>query len=450
VNVFNKLRRHCFEPIYAIYSSSPLLSYWKMLEQSQYLPESELRERQYLKLKNLIEFAWKNNNYYRTRFEEAGLIPNKFFSLDDFLKIPVLTKDEIKINTLNMISQGYEIKKLMNFKTGGSTGKSLDIYLTEECSELRNACARRHDRWSGWEVGEPIAAVWGNPHIPVNTKDKLKQWLLSPTIYLDTLCVNEESVLAFSFNWDKVKPTLLFGHAHSIYIFAQYVRDLNLTNIKPNGILSTSMMLVPHERNVIEEVFGVKVTNRYGCEEVSLIASECEYHEGMHLNIEHLFIEFVKEDGTPTVPGEPGKIVITDLMNRAMPFIRYQVEDVGVPSDRKCSCGRGMPLMESVTGRVADFLVKRDGSKVAGVSLIENTLTKILGIKQMQIVQESIDLIVLRVVPGRDYLENSKFELVDYFEKLFGKSVSIDVKIVETIQPEASGKYRFSICRISH
>jgi phenylacetate-CoA ligase len=137
-------------------------------------------------------------------------------------------------------------------------------------------------------------------------------------------------------------------------------------------------------------------------------------------------------------------------MNRAMPLIRYQVEDVGVPSDRKCSCGRGLPMMEHVTGRVADFLIKKDGSRVAGVSLIENTLTKIPGIDQMQIVQESIDSIILIVVPGRDFLENSKIELVNYFKNLFGESVSIDVQIVQVIQPEPSGKYRFSICKISH
>jgi phenylacetate-CoA ligase len=191
------------------------------------------------------------------------------------------------------------------------------------------------------------------------------------------------------------------------------------------------------------------VTDRYGCEEVSLIASECEKHEGMHLNIEHLYVEFIKDDGSCAAPGEPGKIVVTDLMNHAMPLIRYEVEDVGVPMDRKCSCGRGLPLMESVTGRVADFLFKRDGSKVAGVSLIENTLTKIPGIDQMQIVQESIDSFVVSVVPGSDFRESTKMDLNAYFKGLFGETVTVEIQVVRAIQSEPSGKYRFSICRIS-
>jgi phenylacetate-CoA ligase len=190
------------------------------------------------------------------------------------------------------------------------------------------------------------------------------------------------------------------------------------------------------------------VTDRYGCEEVSLIASECEKHEGMHLNIEHLYIEFIKDDGFYASSGEPGSIVVTDLLNWAMPFIRYRVEDVGVPTDRKCSCGRGLPLMESITGRVADFLVKRDGTRIAGVSLIENTLTKIPGIDQLQIIQEDFGTITLNIVSGRLFDHSSKSELINYFSNLFGEDTVITLNDTNEIKPEASGKYRFSICRI--
>lgn len=449
-NILSPLRRRLFEPLMYLVNGSPRLRYWRELEQTQFLPEAELQDRQRQRLKEMLRYVWENNAFYRSRFERAGFTPDLIQTQEAIGRIPILTKEEIRRNTPQIISRDFEKDELLHFKTGGSTGKSLDIYLTEDCSELRNACARRHDRWTGWEAGEPIAAVWGNPELPITIKDKMKQYLTYPYIYLDTMSVTKESVKNFADEWDRVKPTLLFGHAHSIFVLAQFVRDMKIQSFKPRGILSTSMMLIPHERKVIEEVFGIKVTDRYGCEEVSLIASECERHEGMHMNIEHLFIEFIKDDGTYAAMGEPGRIIVTDLMNRAMPLIRYQVEDVGVPSDRKCSCGRGLPMMEHVTGRVADFLIKKDGSRVAGVSLIENTLTKIPGIDQMQIVQESIDSIILIVVPGRDFLENSKIELVNYFKNLFGESVSIDVQIVQVIQPEPSGKYRFSICKISH
>jgi phenylacetate-CoA ligase len=199
---------------------------------------------------------------------------------------------------------------------------------------------------------------------------------------------------------------------------------------------------------VIEEAFGCKVFDRYGSEEVALIASECERHEGMHLNIEHLYIEFLREDGTAAAAGEEGAIVITDLFNRGMPFIRYSIGDVGVPTDRRCSCGRGLPLMERVTGRVADYLKRRDGSMVAGVSLVERTLTAIPGLEQMQVVQPSIDEIVLNVVRAPDFTIATEQALLAEFRSVFGSGIDIRANYVERIPQERSGKYRFSICRI--
>ncbi|KAB0668513.1 phenylacetate--CoA ligase family protein [Oryzomonas sagensis] len=442
------LRRKLFEPLIFRLNGSPLLRYWRELEQTQFLPEEELKNRQWQRLERMLCHVWENNSFYRERFEKAGITPESVRSPEDLHVIPLLTKEDIRKNTLRMISRDFDTAELQHYKTGGSTGKPLDVYLTEKCSELRNACARRHDRWTGWEVGEPVGAVWGNPELPKDIKGKLKNWLLNPLIYLDTMNVTEHAVKTFAAEWERAKPSLLYGHAHSLYILAEYVNKLGIKEIKPRGILSTSMMLLPNERKFIESVFGVKVTDRYGCEELSLIASECEKHEGLHLNIEHLYIEFLKEDNTPAKPGEQGKIVITDLMNYAMPFIRYQVEDMGIPSERKCSCGRGLPLMEQVTGRVADYLIRRDGSRVAGVSLIENTLTKFSGIAQLQIVQETMDQIVLLVVPALDYSRGTQYELSEYFIKLLGNGVNVTIKLVDCIKPEKSGKYRFSICRV--
>ncbi len=441
------LRRHLIEPFYETAKGGARLKYWKELEQSQYLPAEVLSDRQLARLKALLSFVYENNAFYRRRFDEAGLRPDDVRSVRDIGILPVLTKEEIRENMATIISRGFATEGLLRFKTGGSMGKALALYITEDCSERRNACARRHDRWSGWEVGEPIGALWGNVADPT-MKQRLRGMLLSPYIWLDTMEVTERSVRAFENDWKKARPTLLFGHAHSLFLLAQYVQRLGITGIAPKAIISTSMMLLPSERALIEGVFGLRVFDRYGCEEVSLIASECEAHEGMHLNIEHLYIEFVKEDGTHAGAGEPGRIIVTDLMNYAMPFIRYNVEDVGVPKAGMCSCGRGMPLMEHVTGRVADFLVKPDGSRVAGVSLIENSLTKFPGIDQMQIVQEAVDAIILRLVTGPAFTHREAGALTDYFHQVFGQKACVRLELTGEIKPESSGKYRFSICRV--
>ncbi len=441
------LRREVFEPLYCRKNNSPKISYWKELEKTQYLSLFELQDIQWRRLQKLYGFLWDNNPFYRSRLQKVGLDLHSLKELSDITKIPILTKAEIRENCDSMISDGFDKKALFRFKTGGSTGKALDIYLTEECSELRNACARRADRWTGWEPGEPIGAAWGNPKLPVTIKDKVLHNILQPYIYLDTMSITTDSVQKFASSWGKVQPTLLYGHAHSIFILAQYVQELGCRQIKPTGILSTSMMLLPHERKLIEQVFSCKVTDRYGCEEVSLIGCECEKHDGMHMNIEHLVIEFIKDDGTAAKVGEAGNIIVTDLMNFAMPFIRYKVEDVGVPMDTVCTCGRGLPLMAKVTGRVADFLMSKNGEKVAGISLIENTLTELPGLDQMQIIQNSLDDILVNVVPGKEFSDDVRSNLIRYFAKVF-PDTAVTVNQVEKILPEPSGKYRFSICRI--
>ena len=210
----------------------------------------------------MLDYADEQNRFYRRRFEQAGLTPADIVSRDDMLRLPILTKQEIRCSAAEMISDGFTQKELMKFKTGGSTGRSLELYATEECSEMRNACARRHDRWSGWEAGEPIGALWGNPDIPTTMIPRLRHWLLTPIVYLDTMEMNEESVLRFSRDWEKIRPTLLFGHAHSIYILAGYVSTLKMDRIRPKAVISTSMMLLPHERDAIERTFGVRVFDR--------------------------------------------------------------------------------------------------------------------------------------------------------------------------------------------
>jgi phenylacetate-CoA ligase len=347
-----------------------------------------------------------------------------------------------------MISDEYAKEKLISAKTGGSTGKALKLYFDKQCEEMRNAAAIRSDRWAGWELGMKRAGIWGNPPVADTIKKKIRDGLRDRMIYLDTMNINPETILQFVNSWRRYQPQVIYGHSHSIYILAKYLEDRKIMDLRPRGVISTSMMLLPHEREVIEKVFLCRVTNRYGCEEVGLIACECEEHNGMHLNADHLYVEFIREDGMPAMPGEEGKMVVTDLLNQGMPLIRYRVEDVGVPSNRRCPCGRGLPLMERVAGRVADFLKKKDGSQVAGVSLVERTVTAIKGIRQMQIVQEKIDQLVLNVVRMDEYDAASERALLSEFASVFGKEVSIQLNYMDNIRQESSGKYRFSICKI--
>ena len=448
--MLSSIRRKIITPIWAIKNKSPILIHQKYLEHSQYFSESRLKEIQWKKVRSIINYAYYNNSYYNEVFKNIGFDPEDLKTPENIRELPLLTKTDIRNNRKKLLSKGYRTSNLYHAKTGGSTGRPIEILRTVRCMELKKACTLRHNRWVGWELGETVGAVWGNPTREKTLNARIKSALLGPVLYLDTMSLNEESVLTFAKMWLKRKPTLLYGHAHSLFLLAKIVSSLCIAEIRPKGIISTSMTLLPHERSEIERVFGEIVFDRYGCEEVSLIASECEKHEGMHLNVDHLYIEFLKEDGTYAQDGENGAIVVTDLLSKAMPLIRYRVEDVGIPLSRKCSCGRGLPLMENLSGRMADFLSKKDGTLVAGLSLIERTLTAIPGIDQMQIIQESLSKFVLNIVRDAEFSEETQKKLSYELTNVFGHDISISINFLARIFPEKSGKYRFSISKVSN
>jgi phenylacetate-CoA ligase len=441
------LSKHVFFPLWELKDGAHRGRYLRELSTSQWLGADTLYQHQWGRLRETVAYAFRHCPYYQQRFADIGFA-GTLQDWRDFQRLPVLSKRDIRENGDRLLSREFRREDLVETKTGGSTGVALKLYFDTRCQEMRNAAAMRSDQWAGWDIGMKVAAVWGNPPVADTWKTKLRNLLLNRMIYLDTMNINEGSVRRFVQEWRRENPRVIFGHSHSIYILAMYLQRLDVADIRPRGIISTSMMLLEPERRVIEEVLHCPVTNRYGCEEVSLIGSECERHEGFHLNSDHVVVEFLRDDGTQAAPGEEASIVVTDLINRGMPLIRYRVEDMGVRSDRICLCGRGLPLMERVTGRQADFLKRPDGSLVAGVSLVERTLTAIPGIEQMQLVQDELHRVCVKVVKDGSFNGMSELKLRNELQAVFGDEVTIDIQYVLALDQTRSGKYRFAICNV--
>jgi phenylacetate-CoA ligase len=292
--------------------------------------------------------------------------------------------------------------------------------------------------------------IWGNPPAFTTLKEKLRDVLIGPEIYLDTMSLTDASMSAFVERWQQSKPTMLRGHSHSIYIFASFCNKHAITSVRPSAIISSSMMLLPIERKAIEQAFACKVTDLYGCEEVGLIATECEKHDGMHIDMDNNYVELLDVNGNDVAPGEDGAVVVTSLLNKSMPLIRYKMGDVASFAARSCTCGRTLPLMNNISGRVADFLVRKDGSVVAGVSLVERTLTKFPGIAQMQIVQEDLDTIVLKIARDPEYNAATERALIQEFKESVGEHNEIRIEFVTAIPQERSGKFRFAISKVAN
>lgn len=448
LSMLEAISKYVMYPLWDARDRSIKLREWRELEQTQWLPFHEIQERQLRKLQFMVSYAWEYSPFYRNLMQKAGLVPADVRSISDLGQLPVTTKQDVRLAGSSMVSSQFSKEGLISTKTGGSTGTALKLYFDKRCEELRNAAAIRADRWGGWDLGMPRGALWGNPPKTVSLKGRLRNALLDRTFVLDTMEMSQSSMDAFIEKANHHRRVALFGHAHSIYVLARHILEHSRQMVVPRAVISTSMMLLENERAVIERAMGCKVTNRYGCEEVGLIASECEQHEGLHINLEHLIVEVLGDDGEPVGPGQDGKIVLTDLCNLGMPLLRYRIEDVGVLSEKVCSCGRALPMFERIAGRVADFLKKRDGTLVAGVSLVERTLTAISGIEQMQLVQDRINQIEINRVRGAGHTPQTDEMLVREMRVVFGDDVAIVINDVTAIPQSSNGKHRFSVCNI--
>lgn len=447
-DLYSYVVRAVVAPLWANKERSPYLKHYKRFLRTQYRPLEQVREDQWTRLKSLLDHAYAHTGFYRDRMDSLGITPADIRTWQDFERLPLLTKDDIRAHRDRMVADSIPSDRLFPKKTSGSTGVSLSFFVDEDSLQWKRGCALRHDEWTGWRLGERIGAVWGNPEYKKSWRGYVRNFLLERTTFLDTLRMDEDAMTMFHAQILKEKPPLLFGHAHSLYLFARFVQANNLSPIRPKGIISTAMVLHDFERALVEEVFGCKVTNRYGCEEVSLIACECEAHQGLHVNMDTLHFECLR-DGKPAQAGETGAVVVTDLTNHGMPFIRYLVGDTARMAEKPCACGRTYPRIASLEGRIADYVRTPEGEYISGISLTENFAMVLEGVKQMQIVQDELDHLLFRVVQGDGGRDQAlRADIARLVRERFGTSMRHDVEYADSIQSETSGKYRFCVSKL--
>ncbi|MEW5924482.1 MAG: phenylacetate--CoA ligase family protein [Candidatus Zixiibacteriota bacterium] len=415
----------------------------RKLMASQFMSEDELKKNQWESIGKILKHAYENNRFYHDRFEQLGMKPGDIKGFDDFGKLPILTKDDIRENREELISNGYTAEQMNYKRTGGSTGVPLKLYWDKETTAFKHALVYRHNSWACYFPGIKQAALWGDTDKKYSLKQKLYMALYMRVIFLDTLNMNDEQMHDFIGRMRRFRPEVLFGHGHSLFVLARFMKDRGIDDIRLKGIISTAETLYPHERAIIEDVFGKIVFDRYGCEEVSIIASECEQHNGLHIAAEGLYVEIEGGDEQ-----NPGRLIITDLSNYGMPFIRYEIGDLATTKAGKCTCGRGLPRIGRVVGRTTDLLYTPDGKTISGVSILDTFTIHIPGLKQTQIVQDKLDHLIFNIVKAADFDDNSLRILAESVPRFFGPNMRYEINFVDKIPLTSRGKFQFSVCKI--
>jgi len=223
-----------------------------------------------------------------------------------------------------------------------------------------------------------------------------------------------------------------------------------------NSIMTSAGILYPNYKELIEGVFHCPVFNRYGTREVGDMACDCDRHEGLHLNIFTHYIEIIDKKGKNCESGKMGEVVVTTLRNYTMPLIRFKIGDMAVLSNKQCSCGRGLPMIEKLIGRVTDVFRTKEGRIIPGeyfIHFIGVVLNKGV-IKKFQVIQEKEDYIIVKLVLDNkeSFVKNKKDfdEIVEKIKLVMGKDTKVEYKLVDEIPSTRSGKYRYTISKAYH
>jgi phenylacetate-CoA ligase len=275
-------------------------------------------------------------------------------------------------------------------------------------------------------------------------KSWLRRLLLGQPLWLDTAHVTEAGLRDFHQALKDYRPRVIQAYARSLLLFARYLEQRGWQPHRPEGIITSAEVLEDADRALIERVFGCRVFNRYGCREVSVIASECDAHLGLHVMAEGLYLEVVRGD-MPAAPGEAGSILVTDLLNHAMPLIRYRIGDVGAWEPGTCPCGRHLPRLRQVQGRVTDFLVGCDGRLVSGVFLATYVVAHRPSLGQVQIRQSQAGAVTYRIKPGAAFRPGEDVEYLQATTRRYlGEQARVSCELVDELPAEPSGKFLFS------
>jgi phenylacetate-CoA ligase len=274
VDLLKPIVRHLTSPYYAKRDGYSFARQRRELEASQWWPSGQIAELQSRRLRELLEFAYKGNRFHRERMRAIGITASDIRSPADLVNLPILSKDDIRSAGDGLFSDGYSASNTLHTRTGGSTGVPLHVNIDFDAMNHKYAATWRHNAWAGWRPGDKVAAVWGDTEKRFSWKSWLRFQLDHRMIFLDTLKFSADRLRRFHERIRAYRPSVIMGHAHSVYQFAKFCQENELRMPKLSGVVTTAMTLSEFERRGIEAAFECRVFNRYGCEELSIIASE--------------------------------------------------------------------------------------------------------------------------------------------------------------------------------
>jgi phenylacetate-CoA ligase len=414
------------------------------LEESQWWPRDRLQQLQLRRLQGVAASAYEHTPYWRSIMDETGLLPADIRSLSDLRRFPLLDKETVRARREEMVWRD-EGPRLQLVRTSGSTNEALQFYANSNREAQINAARMRGHRWVGMERGEKELYFWGSP-IELSKQDRIKRirdWLVNDGL-TNGFALRPELVPQYVDYWRRWRPKCIFGYPCTLALMVAMAAaakiDLGaLADCGLKMIITTSEILTDVDRKTVADAFGVPVYDSYGLREGGLVGHECERFT-MHCMDEQLILETIDPETLQPTDGE-GELVLTNIVSRVMPMIRYRTGDIVTLSNNPCACGRNLSSIGISGGRVADFVVTRNGTWIPGYAFIY-ICRSVKGITNFQLIQQQKGQLRVLLATDAEFPSDGIAQIRAAVHNRLESDDEIVVELVDHIPPAPSGKYR--------
>ena len=426
----------------------------QQLEQSQWWSPEELRAQQLRQAGALLDHAYRHVPFYRERLAQAGHLPGKAPTPEVWARIPLLSRAELQQAGAALhsaeVPQGHGAS--YDISSSGSTGQVVTVRGTRLMQLFWDVLSLRDHLWHRRDFAARMAAI--RPY-PAGVADyprggRAATWgratrglyRSGPSAMLDIATTPRQQA-----DWlRRVQPDYLLTYPSALRDLLLHCRGEGITIPTLREVRSLSETLPPETRELCRAVWGLPIVDGYSSQENGVLALQCPETEHYHVQSEAVMLEVLNAAGEPCRPGEVGQVVVTSLMNFAMPLIRYALGDmaeVGAP----CPCGRGLPVLSRVLGRFRNTLSYPDGRR--GWPMMGDIYhAGVEGIRQYQIVQHGLDDIELRLATAAPLTPEDEDRLRDWLRQRSGHAFPVRFSYLDVIPRGPSGKFETFVSRI--
>jgi phenylacetate-CoA ligase len=413
------------------------------LEQSQWWSREELEAYQNARLQKLIKFCAQEVPHYQEVFSSLGLRPEDIRTPADLAQLPILEKETVRDDPERFIPRRLNEKRLAQ-TTGGTTGRPLHYFVTPSAVQYNYAVYEtRFRNWAGVKFGERMASINGKAVVPIEANEGpfWRSNLAFNQLYLSAYHLSDKNLPHYIRRLQEFNPRVIVGYVSTVHTIARYIIDNNLFGlIRPKAVLVSSETLFAWLRADIESAFECKVFDGYSLGEPVVFISECEAGS-LHVSPEYGVLETIEIN-------ENLEMVCTGLTNYAMPLVRYRTGDVvELAKTQTCLCGRQLPLVKSILGRIDDRVVTPEGT-VVGPAPLSLAFQSVSNLKDAQIYQETPQAITLSISVAEAFSDRDEQFMLSELRKRLGRRLLIKVVRVSEIGRTSGGKQRLVISKI--